>query len=215
MAIDFLHSGQTVDAVIAVLVGADGALHTGGLPPAWFPATSANGEEPLKVLEHGDLADYPADQAVSDLCPAILVRGLGPKPTDHGGASGVMVTQEVVRVIHTRLFDQCYTAAGGRESNMTRARERYAKIIGKALFNDQKRRLAVIDSTGDRTDVTLTCSDGAGAQLVNAMWSGWDLGYDAGSVDSMQEVQMIRSLPLPLWAIGCEMTILCRSGGEA
>lgn len=214
MAIDFVHTAEIVEAVLAVLRGAEGDLHTGGLPASWFPATATDGETPLAILDHGDYADYPTLGDLTGHCPAILVRGLGPSPTDRAGTGGVQMTEERVRVTHIRTWEQCWTDAGEREPNMTRARERYAKIIGKALFHDPQRKLAVIAATGIRTEVELTCADGAGAQIVNVIWDGWDLGHDDGSY-AVPEVTTIRELGAHLWAIACDMRVMVRSGGNA
>lgn len=211
MAIDFVHTGEIVTATIAVLNG-EGASHTGGLPAAWF--TTDNDEE-LQALEHGDWADYAkaSNMSLMDDLPCILVRGMGPTPTGDGSLSGVLRTEELVRVLHIRKFEQCYDAEGAVELNMTQARERYAKIIGAALFHDPQRKLAVIASGGTRTEVTLTSEDG-NAQVYNVIWGGWDMGHDAGSVGSVDEVSRIRELPDAVWAIGCDLRVLIRTGGQ-
>lgn len=213
MAIDFVHTAEIVDAVIAVLTGADDATHTGGLPANWFMDAVDEDETPLVLLEHGDLADYAGGQLDRDL-PCILVRGLGPQPTDRGGVAGVQETEEIIRVVHVRKREQCYADDGSCEYNMTRARARYAKALCKALFNDPKRRLAVIDAEGTRTDVTLTSTDTAGAQIVTALWAGLDLGHEIGNPNSIEDVAIIRRLASPLWAIACDLRVIVRSGGE-
>jgi hypothetical protein len=213
MAIDFVHTAELVDAVIAVLKGADGALHTGGLPANWFRDASDADEAPLVLLEHGDLADYAGGQLDRDL-PCILVRGLGPQPTDRGGVAGVQQTEEIIRVVHVRKREQCYADDGSCEYNMTRARARYGKALCKALFNDPKRRLAVIDGAGARTDVTLTSTDVAGAQLVSVLWAGLDLGHSIGNPNAIEDVTIIRRLSSPIWAIACDLRVQVRSGGE-
>ena len=214
MAIDFLHTGELVDAVIAVLKGADGAAHTGGLPANWFADGAARGECPLLLLEHGDLSDY---GEVADLrrdLPAVIVRGLGPQPTTEGGAGGVDETDEMVRVVHVRTFGQCYTDAGVAEDNHVRARERYAKLLHRALFNDPHRRLAVIASDGTRTIPTLTCTDGAGAQIVRAAWHGTDLGHDGANPNAIEDVALLRHLRARIWAIAVDLRVSIRSGGQ-
>ena len=216
MAIDFVHTEEVVDAVIAVLKGDDGATHTGGLPDNWFEDADDVYEVPLELLEHGDLSDYPLDDEdfVNNLLPGILVRGLGPQPTGRAGSGGALGTEEVVRVVHIRRYNQCRNSSGGIERNMTKARERYAKTINKALFNDPHKKLATIAADTTRTEVSLTCSDSAGAQLYNAVWNGWDLGHDIGNPNSIPDVQIIRRLPAPLWAIACDMLVMIRTGGE-
>jgi hypothetical protein len=215
MATDFVHTTEIVDAVLAVLTG-DGSTHYGGLPAAWHIATddyTGTGEYGLTLLEHGDLSDYVTTN-LENLSPAILVRGMGPKASSRGGVSGHRETFEVIRVIHLRSRDHSLTAAGALETNLTRARERYAKIIGKALFNDPHKRLATISSSGVRTPATLTCSDSAGAQIQNVVFLGWDLGEEYGSADSMREVAMVGSLSAPVWAIGCEFEVVIDTGGQ-
>jgi hypothetical protein len=205
MAVDFVHTAEIVDAVLAVL--------RGHLPTTWFPATAAAGEQALRLLEHGDLADYPAAEDMEADLPAILVRGLGIEETG-AGITGVAITEEHLRLVHVRAHDQCYTDAGARQTNMTRARERYAKIISKALFADPHRKLAVIDDEGARTEVTLTCTDGAGAQFIHHSFRGWDLGQDDGPA-ATPDVAAIRTLGLPVWAIACTFVARVRTGGPA
>ena len=209
MAIDFVHTGELVDAVISVLKGS-GSGHVGGLPSAWFTRTDKEG---LQLLEHGDLADY-AGKVMQEL-PAILVRGIGivSVPARHVG--GVIEADELIRVLHVRKYEQCYDSDGDREKNQARARERYAKLIGKAIFNDPQRRLAVIDSDGARTEVTLTSDDAAGAQIIQAMFDGWDLGYDIGNINGTDDVRLIRNLNAGIWAIACDLRVRVRTGGNA
>ncbi len=215
MASDFVHSQEIIDAVIAVLRGADGATHTGGLPANWFEDGDDGNEPLLKLLEHGDVADYPGADELAEDTPAILVRGLGPTPTGLGGVGGVVETEELIRVVHVRLADDCRDGSGNRELNMTRARARYAKLINLALWNDPHRKLATINAAGTRTEVSLTCEDGAGAQLYDVGWNGWDLGADIGNPNSMEDVRMLRQLPARVWAIACELAVRIRSGGAA
>jgi len=150
VARDFLHTGDLVDAVISVLKGADGTTHTGGLPAGWFGDDEDSDEEELALLEHGDLADYPHDKELLDYCPSILVRGLGPVLTE-GSIKQRFVTFERIRVVHIRAFAQCLDDDGGTEENMCRARERYAKTLGKALQNDPLKLLATVADDGTRT----------------------------------------------------------------
>ena len=203
MAIDFVHTEQLVDAVLAVL-----AAH---LPAGWLPSTAMSSEVALKVMDHGDYADYPEAANLLDDCPAIIIRGLGLEPTD-AGISGLLVTSERLRLVHVRMFDQCRDADGKLELNMTRARERYAKIIGQALFADPKRRLAVVSDSGTRTEVSLTSTDAAGAQLVEHRYIGWDVGQDGPT--RTEDVATIRQMSQRVWAIACDMVVDVRTGGQ-
>lgn len=207
MATDFVHTGDLVTAVIAVLRGS-GAAHTGGLPAAWF--TPGNQDE-LHTLAYGDIADYTSQQDFLADLPAILVRGLGPASTDRGTAGSTIETQETLRIVHCRRYDQCWTADGLPERNMTKARLRYAKILGKALFNDPHKRLATIAADGTRTEATITCADTNGAQVVAANFVAWDLGLDGGT-HATEEVRLLRRLPLQAWAIACDLRVTVRSG---
>lgn len=208
MATDVVFTGELVDAVIDVLKGF-GSTHIGGLPAAWFDSTD---QEYLRVLEHGDWADYgKTSRDIRNDLPAIFVRGMGPTP-EKGTLTQVLHTQELIRVVHVRRFDQCYTAAGAKETNMVRARERYAKIISKALFHDPNKKLAVIDGSGNRTEVSLT-SDDDNAQVYNVLWRGWDLGHPIGSDYSTEDVAGIRALEAPIWAIACDLVVQIRTGG--
>ena len=225
MAIDFVHTGQIVDQVIAVLKGADGNLHTGGLPANWFPETADDGEVPLKLLEHGDLVDYARVEDVINDCPAILVRGFGPRPSEatgrvgKSGVGGVQETEEVIRVVHVRAWSQCRDDDGVSLSNMTRARERYAKTISTALFHDPHRKLAVIAANGARTEADLTCEDPAGARIINVLWDGWDLGQlrtnRPPTPSHTDDVRQVRELATRVWAIACDLLVIVRSGGNA
>lgn len=206
MAQDFVHTAQIVDGVIAAL--------RAQLPANWF--TDDGTETPLQLLEHGDLADYPTAGAVTDDCPALLVRGLGPQPGGRGGVGGVQETQETIRVIHIRTPAQCWDDDGARETNAARARARYAKLINQALFADPVGRMAAVHAaTGARTEISLTCEDGAGAQIVMVQWQGWDLGHDLPGTGALEDVQRFRRLPTDTWAIGCELQVTVRSGGSA
>lgn len=212
MAQDFVHTAQLVDAVIAVLKGADGAAHTGGLPANWFTDARNSLETPLVLLEHGDLADYEALNFSADL-PAILVRGRGIRLYPDQGVGQVMRTTELIRVVHLRGFDQCHQADGTVWRNMTRAREAYAKTLGKALFHDPKARLGVIAADGTRTEPTLTCADSLGAQIMEVRWQGWDLGLEYEGEGATEDVASIRALGLPVWAIACDLAVDVTTGG--
>ena len=221
MATDVVFTSEIEAAVISVLRGADGATHTGGLPANWFADADDGLETPLWYLDRGDLADHPMtpdDGAgfLDSLCPGILVRGMGPQPETYG-TSGIEEIIERVRVIHLRRFDQCHNATTGALLNrMANARGVYAKLIHKALFHDPHAKLAVIAAVGTRTDVTLTSADGAGAQVYDVQWSGWDLGYPDTSPYSIPEVAAIRRISgLPLWVIGCDLSVRIHAGGEA
>lgn len=208
MATDFVHTGEIVDAVRDVLKGS-GDDHTGGLPADWF---NPNHKEYLRALEHGDWADYgKVNRDVEDDTPAILVRGMGPTPKE-GTLTRILHTEEKIRVVHIRRFEQCYDANGRIETNMVKARERYAKLINKALMNDPHKKLAVIDADGNRTEVSLTSDDGY-ANVVNVLWRGWDLGHPVGSDYSTEDVAGIRALELPIWAIACDLAVQIKTGG--
>ena len=207
MATDLVFTDEIVDAVIACLKA--------GLPANWFAAGEDGNETPLQLLTHGDLADYTAIRALEQDLPAIIVRGFGPERTDRGGAGGRVQVLERVRVVHLRKHDQCHDDTGSPERNMVRARVRYAKAIHKAIHQDAKGRLAVIGSGGTRTDVTLTSADTAGARLQQVVFESWDLGHDVANPHSMEDVALVRRLPLQAWAIGCEFGVYVDAGGEA
>lgn len=207
MATDFVHTADLVQAVIDVLTGADGSSHTGGLPAAWF---TAGNKERLKTLMFGDLADYINQEAFLADLPAIVVRGLGCESTGKSGAGGVLQTVETLRVVHCRRYNQCWDDNGAVELNMLKARLRYAKLINKALFNDPNKRLATIASDGTRSEVSLTCADANGAQIVVTEFGGWDFGVDG--TKSTDEVRLLRRLPLQAWAIACDLRVTIRSG---
>jgi len=221
MATDVVFTSEIQLAVKAVLYGADGATHTGGLPANWFRDADDALETPMKYCDVGDLADWPltpdADGAgfLDQFCPGVMVRGMGPQPETEG-TSGIEEIIERVRVIHLRRFDQCHNATTGALLNrMANARGVYAKIIHKALFHDPHAKLAVIAAAGTRTEVTLTSADGAGAQVYDVRWEGWDLGYPDTSPYSIPEVARIRMMAgLPLWCIGCDLTVRVNAGGE-
>lgn len=214
MATDLVHTVELVSGVIAVLKGADDEAHTGGLPANWFADAADDEEQPLVLCQHGDLADYPAS-TWPDLTPGIIVRGLGGRVLS-GGTGGVLKTVETVRIIHLRMHEHCYDADGNKEDNMTIARGYYAKAIGKALRNDPHQRLAVIAADTTRTDLSLTSSDGAGAQVVNVVQPQWDFGEELGGANlSMEEVRIIRQASYPMWAIGYQFDVHIRCGGES
>jgi hypothetical protein len=211
MASDFVHTADVVEAVIAALRGS-GAEHVNGLPAAWFTKTTV--EPILKLLDHGDLLDYVADDDwPTTLCPAILVRGMGTQRWEGKQAGdGALTTAERVRVLHVRRWDQCYADAGAVEKNMSRARERYAKIIGQALFADQKALLATIAQDGTRTLPTLTTADTGGAGIISAPFLSWDLGQGQGGAE---EVAFIREIgaAVHVWGIACDLQVNIRTGG--
>lgn len=196
--------------MIAVLKGGDGATHTGGLPATWFTAGHA---EYLRTLEHGDWADYPTQKELEDDLPAILVRGMGPVQIS-GHLTQKVTTAEMVRVVHVRPFLKCYTDAGGVELNMTRARQRYAKIINAALMHDPHKKLAVVDADGTRHEVALTTSDAGGARVPLVLWDGWDLGHDMGTTHATEDVSAIRDLGARVWAIACDLQVQIDTGGQ-
>jgi len=219
MATDVVFTSEIEAAVIAVLKGADGSTHTGGLPVNWFADGDDGLETPLRYLDRGDLADHPltpddGDSFLDAFCPGILVRGMGPQHENYG-TSGIEENIERVRVVHLRRFDQCHDATTGAILNrMANARGVYAKVIHKALFHDPNGKLAVIAAGGARTEVTLTSADGAGAQVFDVNWSGWDFGYPDTSTFSIPEVAAIRRISgLPLWCIGCELQVRFVCGG--
>lgn len=212
MATDFVHTGEIIDQIILALKGADGAAHTNGLPANWFKATTDANEVPLKLLEHGDLADYVGLEAMVNDLPAIVVRPLGIGSANKGALAGVLLSEDHIRVVHVRGYDQCRTDAGAEETNQTRARIRYATIISRALFADPHKRLAVIDSTGTRAELALTCNDAAGAQINIAVWEKWDLGADP-AFGGTEDVSRLRALKAQVWAIACDLRVQVRTGG--
>jgi len=178
MATDFVHTAEVVDAVISVLKGADGDTHTGGLPSNWFEAGDDGDEVWVQVIQHGDLRDLVLTDDLDDRLPCILVRGTGTQPLRTTTQS--QECWEPVRIVHARRFADCRDSDGEIEKNITRARERYAKAIHTALFNDPNRKLATINSEGERSEVDLTTSD-TSADVVTVEFGGWDLGQDPGS----------------------------------
>jgi hypothetical protein len=206
---------QIVDAVLSVLKGADGDDHTNGLPPSWFGRVSGSPEVPLGGganrggLEHGDIADYPVPDTLRALCPLIFVRGLGSHPGTDGQPTGDgFFAQERIRLVHVRAHDQCFDDDGVKQTNQTRARERYAKIISEVLFFDPLLQLALTDDNSARTPVTLSSSNTPGAYILFSHWKGWDLGT-LGTTD----VAMIQSLGKDMWAIACDLTVIVDCGG--
>ena len=210
MARDVIHSEEVVDGVISALTGADDTLHTGGLPAGWFEDAYDGTEVPLKLLEHGDLADYAATEELLERLPCILVRSLGPRAVAPAGDRGKETTEEHIRIIHLRHHMQCRDDSGKPLSNMTRARTRYARIIHTALFRDPHCRLATINADDERTEVTLT-AEGGSARIFNVLWLGWDLGHELGSAYGIEDVARIRSLAVPMWAIACEIIVRIRT----
>lgn len=207
MAKDFVHSAAVVDAVIAALTGADGSSHTNGLPAEFWTGAHA-----LRLLEHGDLADYVEDDWDATLLPGIIVRSTGTELYQElSSTDGGQGTVERIRVVHIRRLDQCLTDAGAAETNMSRARERYAKLIGKALFADPVRVLGVIATSGTRTNPTLTCADTHGAAVKVVRFVRWDLGNGQGGAE---EVAFVRNIGAAarVWAIACDLDVYCLSG---
>lgn len=196
MAIDFLLTAQLADAVIGELED--------HLPATWFVAGRAAGEEPLRLLEHGDLADYCGDdRALALQLPAIFVRPLSAALLDgHGGTGGVEVIDHRFRLVHVRHFDQCYDGDGAKEDNQTRARARYAKTISKALYADKHRRL---------DNPTLTTSDSA-ARILMVTTGGWDFGTDftGGGTPDVAVVRRLSQQGTRIWAIACDFSIHVR-----
>ena len=183
MAADAVYTEQLMDAVIQEL-----SEH---LPSGWTgPAT---GEEPAKVAQPGDLFDFPAVDPVDMELPAIFVKPLGINPVnDHGGIGGVDVYAHGFRLVHVRAHEQCYDGAGARETNMARARARYAKALHYALNYD---RYGLMDSP------TLTATGGT-ARVINVVFDSWDLGRG-----TVEDVAAIRDLRAGLWAIACDFEI--------
>ena len=192
---DGIFTEEIIDGVINVLKGADGALHTGGLPTNWFKDGESADEVYLRTLEHGDLSDYPMNDEIDKFLPAIFVRSQGNLTTDRSGISGVFTTMEFIRIIHIRQREDCYDDSGNKSTNLTRARSRYAKITHKALFNDRARKLATINALGVRTETTLTSADSAGAQIHTCYFGGIDYGFDSESRNSTDDVKKIRAMP--------------------
>jgi len=199
MAMDVIHSRDAVDAVIAVLRG-HGPNHTGGLPPSWF--AQGDTETALRTLEHGDLLDYVySNDDFVDLLPAIYVKAVGME-VERAGISGALGTRERVRVVHVRRRDQTHQEnSASLEPNLWRARERYAKTIAHALFNDPKRRLAVIDHLGNRTEANITCQSGT-AHVWNHTLVAVDLG---GGTPDTQAISAARWLDA--WAIAIDSDV--------
>lgn len=201
MAINFLHSSAIVEAVIDVLEGADGASHTGGLPVNWFVDDGT--EDVLKTLEHGDMMDVVYDpDKFSGLLPAIFVKSISVVP-EGGGLTGMLDTRERVRVVHVRRRDQTHQAGTyNLEDNIPTAKERYAKIIADALFNDPHRKLATVASAGTRTAPTLTAASGETAKVWNHTFVSMDYG---GGMPDTQWVDQRRELDA--WAIAIDSDV--------
>lgn len=213
MAGEFMHTGDVVEAVISVLRGADDELHTGGLPANWFTDAADDNEVACRILQHGDLADYPQPGDVLAETPMLLVRGLGTQMV--GREVGGWRTIEPVRIIHIRRFEDCRTDTGAVERNMARARERYSRLIHRALFNDPHRRLGIIAADGTRTEAAVGSTPGASAQVYDVSLAGWDLGYDASNTFSMPEVARWRAVGAALraWCVGAQLLVRVTSTG--
>lgn len=197
MAVDVLVTTELLDAVIAEL-----QAH---LPATWFAAGRAATEAPLKLLEFGDLADYCGnDRELLSQVPAVFVRPLNATVSDgHGGTGGVEVIDHAFRLVHVRGFADCYTDAGAREDNMTRARARYAKALHKALFADQNKRL---------DNPTLTTATGSTAKIMVMAMERWDFGTDflGGGTPDVAVVRKIAEAGPRVWAVACDFSILVR-----
>ena len=201
MATDFFHSGDVVEAVLAAL--------RAGLPANWFEATDDGDEATLRVIQHGDLADYVSMNHVLSETPALLVRSMGPRP--HQTSTGSTTTIERARITHIRRHEDCRDADGGEERNYTRARERYAKLIHAAVFADPHRKLAII-SGETRTEATLS-SDDTAAEIWDARFVGWDLGHEGASQHSAEEVRRFRADGVAAWAIALDLDVYTLTTG--
>lgn len=206
MATDFLHTSELIEAARSVLKGASGTSHVGGLPANWFTDGDDDKETVLVSIQHGDFRDIATDEQVEDLLPAVYIRSLGVQGMDvYDG--GVSETYERFRLVHARRRDQTHTyGAVTLDGNISRAKERYSKIIVKALFNDPRKRLAVITAAGARTEVSLTCADASGAQVVSHTFTGLDYG---GGTEDTRMVE--RHIPRA-WAVAIDYGVLVRSG---
>lgn len=196
MAKDLVFTTELIDACIAEL--------TANLPAGWITQTAT--ETKLQTLEHGALSDWviaPPEEGIVSLLPAIIIRPFD--ITDNkgqGGTGRVQMLDNAFRLVHIRTFEQCHTAAGAREWNMTKARARYAKIISKALFDDVY-----------MGNPSLTSSDTAGAQVVpTAMFRSWDIGtgLDDGSAEEVTKIARMRQR---MWAIACDFEMKVHAGG--
>lgn len=195
MAIDFVHSEEIVDAVIAVL--------TNQLPDGWVVPNGVEVE--LKCLQHGDLSDFTPNE-IRELIPAILVKSLGINQLKME-LSGMQQTSEIFRVVMIRDFDQCVDENGLQIKNFARQRYYYTKQLNAALFSDPQRRLCTFDEiTGAREDVTLTCTDTNGAQIIKMNFRSWDFE------GSTPEVNTIKNLQSKLWAVACDFEVIIRTG---
>ena len=195
MAVDVLVTEELLDAVLAEL-----AAH---LPATWLQSGNATTEAALKVMECGDLMDYCGNDAglIADT-PAVFVRPLEATVADgHGGTGAVEVINHKFRLVHVRRFEQCYTAAGVREKNMTRARMRYAKELGRALFADKNKRL---------DNPTLTTATGSTAKIMIMTMDGWDFGTEAGGSSEVAVIRAVQSKGPQMWAISVDFTIMVR-----
>lgn len=182
MATDAVYAGELIEAIIAEL-----KAH---LPANWLAPST--GEVPVKPIQHGDLKDFPATEgSILADTPAIFARCVGIRP-DGGGINGVENYIHSFHVVHLRQFNECRTDAGAVETNMTKARERYAKLLNNALFNDPFGRMG---------NPTLTCAD-TGASVSYVGSPTWDLGQGGDG-----DVAYIRDLRAQLWAIACDFEI--------
>lgn len=202
MATDAIYCEQLTDAIIAELRAHLPANMTTAAwvvpvpnPPPAVPAYVK--DHPLYVIQHGDLSDYAGPESVEAELPAILIRPLDVTPdAAFSGAGGVDGYEHRFRVVHIRAFDQCYTLAGAVETNMTRARARYAKAINQALL---------ADVYGYMGKPTLTTADSSAA-VASVSLPRWNIGVND------EDVGFIRSLNAPIWAISCDFSITVQVG---
>lgn len=208
MSRQHLFTSQLIDFVIAVLKGANGVAHTNGLPANWFPETRDANEMPLVRIDHGDPMDYTAE-SLTKVCPIIFVRGMAAKPADLAQAGSRLVTEERLRLVHVRLFEQCRDDVGDVEQNLTRARERYAEIIDQVLFADQPlEQLGITNNVGTRSAATLATVDTGNAYILHAGWGGWDLGRSGA-----EDVRRVAEFGAQMWAIACDLIVHVECGG--
>ena len=171
----------------------------------WVYDTS---DVPLEWLEHGDFEDYTTGTTVAAITPCVFVKGLGPQVEDRGLA-GCIETAERVRVVHLRQRSETYKTDGVTlESNLDIARQRYAKTLSDALFNDPYRRCAVIAADSSRTEVSLTCADANGAQVYGHRWVSTDL---RGNTPEVRQA-MALGRAADVWGIAIDSDVLVRSG---
>lgn len=187
MSIDFNFSDDIVEAVIAVLKNE--------LPDDWLVNTN---ESPLTAIQPGDLSDYPVAK-IREIAPIVIVKSTGNAMYGKQGINGVHQTVENIRVVMVRKHEDCFDENGPMK-NMVKARYQYASELGKAIFSDPQRKLAVINGPV-RTEVSLT-----NAQVINMIFSAWD--YEGTTL----EVATVKGIQSDIWAIACDFQVLIRSG---